>query len=200
MAQIAAELHIEDVHQPETQTSAESRIQSSPVLGLSPPGARASAPVQYGDPGEASQHAEIAIPSPATTASAIKQHSGHGDVHHAKDVANRQHQIIDLTLEETDGSQSTATQPRRGFQLKRNFESFAESVESMDRTGSHGETTHEDHSHLVDSQESSVSARALETRRTAFNSVLHESNPARWAGLLSTTNNHTHRERELGDE
>ncbi|KAK7737106.1 hypothetical protein SLS63_002897 [Diaporthe eres] len=119
---------------------------------------------------------------------------------HDNDCTNRQHQVIDLTLEETESSQDTATQDTRSQLLKRNFESFIEGSEPIQRAQSRDETTDEDNSYLLDSQETTISARALETRRTAFNSVLHESNPDRWDGLLCTTNNHTREESELGEE
>ncbi|KAL1875780.1 hypothetical protein Daus18300_002971 [Diaporthe australafricana] len=200
MAQLAVDLHIEDIDQHETQTSAESRVQSSPVLGMPSPVAEVLSPDLDGNTGETPPHNQKAVSNRATTASATTEYHDIGDETHNDDLANRQHEVIDLTLEESEDSQNTATQHTRGTSLKRSFGSFVESAEPVDSMGALDDITDEDNSHLLDSQETSVSARALETRRTAFNSVLHESNPARWSGLLSTTNNHTHQESELGDE
>ncbi|KAI3393745.1 hypothetical protein diail_3746 [Diaporthe ilicicola] len=200
MAQMAKELDIKEMDQRETQTSAESRIHSSPVLGVSSPIADASSPIRNVKPGEVSQHHEKAVANQATTAPVANEDHDIGDEPHDGKEANRQHEVIDFTLEESEESQSAATQHIRGSSLKRSFGSFVESAGPVDSAGSLDETTDEDNSHLVDSQVTSVSARAVEARRAAFNSVLHESNPARWAGLLSTTNNHTQEESELGEE
>ncbi|KAK7716268.1 hypothetical protein SLS64_003420 [Diaporthe eres] len=190
MAQLASELHIDDMEQHETQISAESRIQSSPVIGMSSPVTGALSPALQSNHEQALRPDETPVPSQATTANDL----------HDNDCTNRQHQVIDLTLEETESSQDTATQDTRSQLLKRNFESFIEGSEPIQRAQSRDETTDEDNSYLLDSQETTISARALETRRTAFNSVLHESNPDRWDGLLCTTNNHTREESELGEE
>lgn len=200
MAQLASELHIDDMEQHETQISAESRIQSSPVVGMSSPITGALSPALQSNLEQAARPDERAVPSQATTASVTHEHHDNRNDPHDNDCNNRQHQVIDLTLEETESSQETATQDTRSQLLKRNFESFIEGSEPIQRAQSRDETTDEDNSHLLDSQETSISARALETRRTAFNSVLHESNPDRWDGLLCTTNNHTHEESELGEE
>lgn len=200
MAQLASELDIDDMEQHETQISAESRIQSSPVAGMSSPVIGALSPALQSNHEQAPVPDERAVPSQATTASVTHEHHDNRNDPHDNDCTNRQHQVIDLTLEETESSQDTATQDTRSQLLKRNFESFIEGSEPIHRAQSRGETTDEDNSHLLDSQQTSISAHALETRQTAFNSVLHESNPDRWEGLLCTTNNHTHEENELGEE
>ncbi|KAI7781934.1 DNA repair protein [Diaporthe eres] len=200
MAQLASELHIDDMEQHKTQISAESRIQSSPVVELSSPVIETLIPALQSNHEQAPRPDEKAVPSQATTASVIHEHHDNRNDPHDNDCTNRQHQVIDLTLEESESSQDMATQDTRSQLLKRNFESFIEGFEPIQRAQSRDETTDEDNSHLLDSQETSISARALETRRIAFNSVLHESNPDRWDGLLCTTNNHTHEESELGEE
>lgn len=196
MAQLASELHIEDMDQHGTQISAESRIQSSPAMGISSPVARALSPALDSHHEQAPQREEKAAPSQATTAS-----MDYDDLDKVKGTENtdRKHQVIDLTLEGSESSQNIATQDR-SIQLKRNFEVFAEGSKPVERTGLRDKTADEDDSHLLDSQDSSISAAALETRRAAFNSALQESNPDRWAGLLCTTNNHTREENELGEE
>lgn len=201
MAQLASELHVEDMEHNESHTAAESHIQSSLVLGMSSPVARAVSPLRTSNIENVPQHHERAEPSQANTASTTHEDHDNRTEAHDKDCTGREHQVIDLTLEESESSQNTGTQHTQSqVVLKRNFESFVEDCEAVQRTRSPDETTDEDNSHLLDSQETSISARALETRRTAFNSVLHESNPDRWTGLLSTTNNHTHEESELGEE
>lgn len=200
MAQLASELHIEDMNQHETQIPSESRIQSSPVVGMSSPVARALSPALDGNNAQAPHSDQGAGPSQATTASITHEDYDNENEPRGNGCTSRQHQVIDLTLEESESSQITATQNTRSQLLKRDFESFVEGSEPTQRPRSRGETTDEDNSHLLDSQETSISARALETRRTAFNSVLHESNSDGWTGLLCTTNNHTNEESELGEE
>lgn len=186
--------------QQETQISAESRIQSSPAVGMSSPVARALSPALDSNHGQVPQPGERAASSQATTASVTHEYHDNRNDPHDNDCTSRQQQVIDLTLEESESSQNTATQDARSQLLKRNFETFAETSEPMQRALSRDETADEDNNHLLDSQETSISARALETRRAAFNSVLHDFNPDRWNGLLCTTNNHTHEESELGEE
>lgn len=200
MAQLASELHIEDTDQHETQTSAESRMRSSPAVGMSSPVARTLSPALDSNDEKAPHRGESAVPNQATTASKAYEPQGHRNEPENNACISQQHQVIDLTLEESETSQSTATQNTRSQLLKRNFEGFAEGSEPMQRPCARDETADEDNSHLLDSQETTISARALETRRSAFNSVLHESNPDRWTGLLCTTNNHTYEESELGEE
>lgn len=200
MAQLASELEIEDVEQHETQIFSESRIQSSPADGMSSPVARALSPALDSNHGQIPQPDKRAASSQATTASVTHEYRENMDNLHDSNCISRQHQVIDLTLEESESSQNTATRDTRSQLLKRNFESFAESSEPVQRALSRDDTADEDNSHLLDSQETSISARALETRRAAFNSVLHDFNPDRWNGLLCTTNNHTNEESELGEE
>lgn len=194
MAQLASELHLEDMNQHGTQISAESRIHSSPVVEMSSPVPRELSPALDSDNAQAPRRDVRAGPSQATTASIVHEGQNNWNDPQGNDGTSRQHQVIDLTLEESESSQNSATQDTRSQRLKRAFESFAEEPEPMQ------ETTNEDSSHLLDSQETSISARALETRRNAFNSVLHGSNSDRWTGLLCTTNNHAHRESELGEK
>lgn len=49
-----------------------------------------------------------------------------------------------------------------------------------------------------ESQENSMS-NWTEARRVAHNAMLNQPGASAWAGLLSTTNNHTHPEEELGE-
>lgn len=201
MAQLASELHVKDMERNESHASAESHIQSSLVLGMSSPVARTVAPFRTSNIENIPQNHERTEPSQATTASIAHEDHDNRTEAHDKDCTGREHQVIDLTLEESESSQNTGTQHTQSqVVLKRNFESFVEDCEAVQMTRSPDETTDEDNSHLLDSQETSISARALETRRSAFNSVLHEFNPDRWTGLLCTTNNHTHEEGELGEE
>lgn len=200
MAQLASELGIEYTDQLESQISAESRIRSSPVAGTSPPMDKIPSPAQHSTHEELAHHNESAEPSQATTASIYDEDKESRNATIGDHCTTQQPQVIDLTLEESEGSQNTTTQETRSQLPKRSFESFAEDAEPFERPNTRDETLDEDNSHLFDSQETSISAGALETRRIAFSSVIHESNPDRWGGLLSTTNNHVHEESELGEE
>lgn len=200
MAQLAFELPLEGISQYESPISAESSIHSSPVVEMSSPVPRKLSPALDSDNAQAPRRDVRAGPSQATTASIVHEGQINWNDPQGNDGTSRQHQVIDLTLEESESSQNTATQDTRSQLLKRDFESFVEESELIQRAHSRGETTDEDNKHLLDSQETSVSARALETRRNAFNSALHGSNSDRWTGLLCTTNNHAHEERELGED
>lgn len=152
-------------------------------------------------PGEAPELTEKVSSSQVTTASLQNDiHVGEiSSESHGKSDPRRQ--TIDLTPTGSDDSQNTTPRHKSLSVGKRTFKDFS--------TASFGEiqkavenTIEEDDfkstEHLLDSQESSVSAWALETRRTAFNAMF--GNAAEWAGLLSTTNNHTNPERELGED
>ncbi|PSR97444.1 beta-lactamase-like protein [Coniella lustricola] len=94
-----------------------------------------------------------------------------------------------------DSSQGTMCHIRSPELSKRAYGEFA------DGTSAHigGEGISEDASYLLKSQATLVSAFEGESRRVAFESILGTSGHGGWAGLLSTTNNHTHPERELGE-
>lgn len=120
--------------------------------------------------------------------------------HNSSDVHSQA--VVDLTLDESYGGQAS-TQGRATFPIaKRTYEEYsanscrASSVNHPHDDGTTGEPEYDDSSHLCGSQESGISARNLEARRVAFNAVLNQSD---WSGLLSTTNNHTHPEFELGE-
>lgn len=88
------------------------------------------------------------------------------------------------------------------MQGKRTFEEFAKPAPGAVGPSSTQEAPDdnlEETGHLLDSQDSFISAWRLETRRNAFNAILSHSSSGSWAGLLSTTNNHAHPEEELGE-
>lgn len=106
-------------------------------------------------------------------------------------------------FEGSDASPDTVTRTMVGN--KRKFQGFNDEGDVVqrgtpERVTQEVETAHGDDRHLLDSQESSISAGALETRRTAFDFMLRSSNPVPWDGLLSTSNNHSHVEPELGED
>lgn len=113
-------------------------------------------------------------------------------------AGSREH-VIDLTLD-SDDIHAPEVRSRPSSPSKRTYEDFAHEEPPVDRNGNDESTAGEDTSHLVDSQESSISAQRLETRRNAFNAMIGvTSDDDAWNGLLSTTNNHTELERELGE-
>lgn len=100
---------------------------------------------------------------------------------------NQRKQVIDLTLSESDSSQGhkSAVLPRP---RKRSYADFDDQHL--------GEVSHQETEE--DSQESSISTWT-ETRRSAYDAMLNQSGGSGWAGLLSTSNNHTRPEEELGE-
>lgn len=114
--------------------------------------------------------------------------------------ANDHQQTIDLTLD-SDSSQNALACRGISSLGKRPYEERVEKQETSMTGDRDDESTTEDTTFLVNSQGSSVSARSLETRRNAFNAMLGGSAVDHiWSGLISTTNNHTHSESELGEE
>ena len=193
MTELARSWEVQD--QNESQKTTDSQNYSSPVLNhsLSVPNRNVEAMPLQTQRKDSSQ---------ATTASIY----GAGENRYRSqenDQAGQHQQVIDLTLDSSDASQGAVVQPNRMTPGKRDFEDFNEEESlvpiDMERIASEKESIEEDDMHLLDSQESSLSARALEARRTAFNTVLRSSSTASWAGLLSTTDNHTYPESELGE-
>ncbi|ROW03119.1 hypothetical protein VMCG_05828 [Cytospora schulzeri] len=188
MAEVAAVLKLEEQH--ESQATTESHRQSSPVCGQSSP--------ILSNSDEVPLHSHRTGPSQATTA---PFHCG--DRSQESDTTDEKQQVIDLTFEGSDASQDTLT--RAIARNKRNFEEFntrrdTVQIGTPEKVGLQEDATHGDDRHLFDSQDSSLSARTIETRQTAFDAMLHSSISIQWDGLLSTTNNHSHPESELGDE
>ncbi|KUI56090.1 hypothetical protein VP1G_03466 [Cytospora mali] len=195
MAKVAEVLKVEEHH--ESQATTDSHRQSSPIFGHSSPIPSKETdrvPLQSQNKGSNQE-------STASNHSVLLTDDGRPQV---VDMTGQQEGVIDLTTEGSDNSHDTLTQQRRTFLNKRDFQDFNEE-EDPARTGSRTGTSPEeeaaggDDRHLVDSQESSISARALEARRIAFDAMLQSSSSTPWDGLLSTTNNHTHLEPELGE-
>lgn len=118
-------------------------------------------------------------------------------------AAARTGPVIDLTLGDSDDAQEPIDQRRlapaeRTFGTSFNHETpVAQNILPGDNTAESG--SFHGFKHLLDSQESSASATELETRRMAFNAMMDASNLTVWPGLISTTNNHTRPESELGE-
>lgn len=110
-----------------------------------------------------------------------------------------QQRIIDLTFD-SEASQNAGVRSETPSSSKRPYDECAEEQQNSMNNDRAGESTTEDINFLVSSQGSSLSARSLESRRNAFNAMLGGSSiHYTWNGLLSTTNNHTHPESELGE-
>lgn len=187
MSEMTAALKVEEQH--ESQATTESHRHSSPVLGR-------SSPIPSNDAEQVRGHPRSNCYSQATIVSPYND--GGRSVHN--NIAGERRQVIDFTLEGSDASHGTVSTPM--ISTKRNFEDFSEDDYpliggSLETAGTKEEVAVGD---LFDSQESSISDLALETRRAAFEAVLQSSSPAPWNGLLSTTNNHSHLEDELGED
>lgn len=188
MAEVAAVMKLEE--QQESQATTDSHRQSSPVLGQSSP--------IPNNTDETPLHLNRTGPNKASTA---PFHCGAS--FQDSDPTGEQQQVIDLTFEGSGASPDTVTTTMVGN--KRKHEEFNDEGDIVqrgtpERVAQEVETAHGDDRHLLDSQESSISAGALEMRRTAFEFMLRSSNPVPWDGLLSTTNNHSHVESELGED
>lgn len=109
--------------------------------------------------------------------------------------------VIDLT-HDSDDSQAPRLDRRSSSPHKRTYEDFTEDLKHLRRGNQDSILTHDQNEtiHLVDSQESAISASSLEIRRNAFNAMMGIAlDQYEWLGLLSTTNNHTRPETELGE-
>lgn len=188
MTELAKFLKVEEPN--ESQATTNSHEISSPVLGP-------SSPILSSHPDAMPLQSQQSTPRQATTAP-LSDEAGRGETGPQKCDNDRQHHhVIDLTLDSSDADQDAVAEQRTRIPSKRNFVDFNE-AQSLVQPSTEG-TIGEDDMHLLDSQESSISARALETRKNAFDAVLQSSDSAAWVGLLSTTNNHTHPEPELGE-
>lgn len=117
---------------------------------------------------------------------------------HEPDGSSRS--MIDLTLDRSGSSQEMVIQPS-SVSNKRSFGEFLDQgVHALERNPSGIISDKEDGGDAMRryaSQESSASAHALEKRQIAYDSMMDASST--WPGLLSTTDNHTHLESELGE-
>lgn len=138
--------------------------------------------------------------SSQTTESLPPSGSEDGGTPRGRVFAGNSQRVIDLTLD-SDPIQAPALKRRHTSPGKRTYSEFTERSHSLgDEKLDDEHATEDDASHLVDSQESSISANRLEARRNAFNAMNGVAPaPSAWDGLLSTTNNHTHLEPELGE-
>jgi len=107
-------------------------------------------------------------------------------------------QIIDLALGPDDSVESNGfVQPPTHHLRKRDFEQYNNSQDMDDLDNGQEEHLRD----LQDSQASSISNQALEIRRHAFHAMIENARNAGWQplSLLSTTDNHSHDEVELGE-
>ncbi|KAJ4423193.1 hypothetical protein N0V82_002187 [Gnomoniopsis sp. IMI 355080] len=191
MTEIAGRLASHDIEHHQSQTSVDSAPGSdclmSTITGSTTLVREAELP---GDALNSSQ---------ATTASRPSVNREIKDDCTTREPVDGQQRIIDLTLD-SEASQSSAVRSKTSSSSKRSYdECVKKQPTSMDGDRA-DESTIEDTNFLVNSQGSSLSARSLESRRNAFNAMLGRSSVHyTWTGLLSTTNNHTHPESELGE-
>lgn len=190
MVKVATTLGIQE--QRASQATTDSHRQSSPVLGHTSP--------------VPSQGADEVLLHPRRGQSAADDSSSRHMVRlQTATMAGPQQTVIDLTLDDIISSQEIPNQEKPISSRKSHFEDFIDKDNhvrnnGLGTIGSEEDTSDRDDRHLFESQESSISACALATRRTAFDAVLHSSSSTTWAGLLSTTDNHTHLESELGED
>lgn len=190
MAQLAAKLPIDDSEHHQSQTSLESAAsedsQRLPRRDFAASGGLLS-------------HNETSHSNQVTTALLPIVHGEIVDEPTTNRLANSQQQTIDLT-HDAYADRNALFNRETSMLIKRPYSNFAgERQSTMDCRGT--ESTIEDStSHLIDSQGSSISERRLETRRDAFNAMMGDpSIHHTWNGLLSTTNNHTRPDSELGE-
>lgn len=195
MVQLEPTPEIEASRQHECRTPAESEV-SEEILasGAQPRTQRKRAPAAD-DNVNSSQVSTVSLPSVAPELSDNSRD-------HEADGSSRS--IIDLTIERRGSSQEVAIQAK-SVSNKRSLGEFLEQDMHVLEANPLGGTISEkqcggDPMRPFASQESSASAHALESRRIAFNSVMDASSMHGWPGLLSTTDNHTHLESELGEE
>lgn len=192
MAELAAFLKVEEQHV--SQATSDSNRQSSSLL-------EQSSPIPTNVTDKTSLYPQRNYRGYTTIASVQSGIRGSEIRPQESDTAGQQQQVTDLTLEHSDTEHGTGMQ-RKHISNKRSFGDFNEDDPSQldipEKLASGHESANEDDSHLFDSQDSSISARALETRQIAFDAMIESSNPTTWGGLLSTTNNHTHDDFELG--
>lgn len=198
MVELARTLNIQDLDHDQSQTPADSVVREE----SHEPDEQAQASLENAP---APAPPEEITSSQASTASLSSVDHEVSDRPQDQEAAEHEQPIIDLTLgdSDTDGSQKTATQRTTSAPAKRTHIEFVEDshtrLDNLDGDQMTGERSLEDTADLIDSQESFVSAGTLETRRLAFNAVMDASNLCGWPGLLSTTNNHTLPESELGE-
>ena len=101
-------------------------------------------------------------------------------------------ELIDLTNSDSEESQEGGLPTPTAQSRKRSIDQFNEVEDSATESAC-------DDSHLVDSQTSAISERALEVRRAAFNTMIENARDQEWRpiGLVSTWDHHTEEEKEL---
>lgn len=117
-----------------------------------------------------------------------------------RESAQCHQEVIDLT---NDSSHSQNALEHRNISRpsKRPYADCTQSQPSSMDDNQNNDARTDDADALVIDQGSPFSARSPETRQNAFNIMFGESASGYvWDGLISTTNNHTHPERELGED
>lgn len=200
MAKSRAPLHIKDPVYHNSQDSAESAVEEETMA----PGVQFQAESEEAPAPADNLTSSQVVPASMSSAAREVQGRSEGNESASHGAAVHAGPVIDLiTLGNPDDAQETIAQ-RRFSPEKRTLGYFLEqeppAIEdhllgehTFEVGGIHGTT------HLLDSQESSASAVALEARRMAFNAMMETASMSGWPGLISTTNNHTRPESELGE-
>lgn len=186
MIQLSASLALGDAENQQSQTSDESAVGDDRQM----PGVSASEALVPGGDKSSSQ-----ITTAPLTTSRI-EFQGKPEL----SQPTHDHQdVVDLTNDSSHGQDTlehrTISRTSKGL-----YEDRSQDQQSSIDDNQVEDFRTDDASALVNSQGSSLSARSLETRPYAFNTIFGESaGNYMWDGLISTTNNHTYPETELGE-
>lgn len=186
MTQLSANLALGDSEDQQSQTSDESAVgEDRHKPGVS---ARATLP-----PDEDKSSIQITTSSPSATRDEFQDERG------LRESVHGHEEVIDLT-KGSDHGQDAVEHRTISRTSKRPFEECAQDQQSFIENDQGGDFRTEDVNALVNSQGSSRSARSLEIRSSVFNIMSGGSAGTYvWDGLISTTNNHTYPEAELGE-
>lgn len=199
MAQLGPVLNVKNLGYDDTQTSVEPTVEEETLaLDIQCHPEREETPASADN----LNSSQGTITSTSSTDREVPGGSqGHESAGH--EAATSTESVIGLTFGDSDDAQEPVAQ-RRLAPDKRTLREFLEQKSSVFENMLLGDSISESDSfhstaHLLESQESFVSATALEARRMAFNAMMDASNLSGWPGLISTTNNHTRPESELGE-
>lgn len=192
MIQLSESLVLGDSENQQSQTSDESAFgedKDMPNISSSTVPAREALPPE-----------EEKSPSQITAAPLLDCISETADEPTLPEPAQGHQELIDLT-NDSNHSQSALEHRNMSRPSKRPFENCAQSQQSSMEDNQKSDTRTDDTTARVVYQGIPLSAGSLETRHSAFNTMFGESGGDYvWDGLISTTNNHTHPETELGED
>lgn len=192
MIQLSASLALGDSENQQSQTSDESAAgedQHMPNFLSSTVPAREVLPLK-----------EDKSPSQITAAPLSTCCSKAEDESAFREAAHDHQEVIDLT-NDSDRSQNALEHHNVSRPSKRPYEDCAQSQQSSVDDARNNDSRTDDTSAPVN-QGGPLPARSPETRQNAFNNIMlgESAGGYIWDGLISTTNNHTHPETELGED